>query len=175
MKQVFNFVFLIIIFSCQSNKEKLAGTFLERYSSVSIETFTINGLKLITDRDSMVLMMGRPNKEVLYYHVSDTLKTIFYFLGDCEVAFSPINDLIVFSHAFFESSDFVLTNKIGKFTSETKLEAMKVVFPESYNGKVRISDKDILYIRVVELENATVRMEFVQGFLYAVHFDYSLP
>lgn len=162
----------ILFFSCSKKREIETESFNDEYSLMSLKRFTINGLNLIANRDSMVSILGMPSKESANYASNDTLRTIYYFFNGAEVAFTVKGDSVIFSHAFFESENYAIENDIGSFSARTKLDVMKLVFPESYESRTRSDDKDMLYLKIGELEGSWIRLEFVKGFLVGLHFDF---
>jgi hypothetical protein len=164
---------ITILLSCSRSKDEgVLSKEGDNYSFVSLRRFTINGLDLITSKDSMVGILGKPDKQVFNFSKRDTLQTIYYFISDSEIGYGIIRDSVVFSHAIFKNESLVIKNEIGSFSDKTKLDIMKLVFSDSYDNRVYNKDEEVLFLKIEELEGAWIRLIFVKGFLNSIYFDY---
>lgn len=163
---------VLILFSCSNrNNENSVSEPSEKNDEILANQFLINGLNLRSKKSLLVSLFGNPDKESSLISSKDTLTSLYYFYGSSEIAFIPNRDSIFFSHALFKDSVQIIKNEYGSFSNKTKLDVMKVLFPDSYNSRSKRDHVETLYLRL-QKSDSWLRLEFTNGYLSAIFHDF---
>ncbi|MDH5382425.1 MAG: hypothetical protein OEW75_16335 [Cyclobacteriaceae bacterium] len=161
--------------SIESSNDSDKQQQIEKYTEIGLYDFKLNGISLITTRDSLIIKWGMPNKESSFYFSSDTITTLYYFMHESEVSFRVKKDSVIFSKAMFEDDSLVIKNSYANFSNKTKLHPMVLLFPESFDYLKKIDNKKTIHVKLNDVESAWLRLEFLNDNLKVIHFDYAHP
>ena len=168
------FCFLVILFfSCSTEKEQRQdfGNVGEKYDSVSLNDFKINGLKLFTSRDSLKKYFGNVDKQTTYVESGDSVNYLYFFKDGSEIAFYEKYDEVWFYYLFFKDSEYELSNEFGTFSRRSKLDPFKLIFTESMNNLSAIENEKTLWLKVDGLEKSWIRLKFLNERLTEIYLD----
>ncbi len=169
-------LFLLIGCSVKESKEnsdnELNESEVQEFSTLELEYFTLNGLKLVERRESLIEKFGTPSKEAKHVHLGDTLHTIYYNLKGVEIAFEQKSDTVFFSYLeFSDISEFKFKNEYASFSKETKLDPFKLLFNDSVKNAQSHGGRTIVTVKAIGRDKSWISFEFEKGRLKKINFD----